>query len=102
MTARSRTDAERLAELADAATRLRAALARAIVGQGDVVDAMLVTLVARGHAFTPNLDPTTVSINGRVQPQPPVRASTFQPDRTDGTHCLRPEAFFRCPHRNRN
>src|SRR5262245_54201638 len=45
------SDTELLERTAQAATRLRAAIATAIVGQTDVVDAMLVTLAARGHAL---------------------------------------------------
>jgi MoxR-like ATPase len=46
---------ERAGELLDrckeACTRLRAKVAQVVVGQDDVVDAMLVTLLARGHAL---------------------------------------------------
>src|SRR5262249_38456229 len=45
------SDVELLERTADAATRLRAAIATAIVGQNEVVDAMLVTLASRGHAL---------------------------------------------------
>ena len=45
------TDAERLEQLAEAASRIRGAVSRAVVGQEHVVDAMLVTLFARGHAL---------------------------------------------------
>ena len=45
------SDTELLALLADRSQRLRAAIAQVVVGQDDVVDAMLVTLVARGHAL---------------------------------------------------
>src|SRR5882672_11490 len=34
-----------------AASRLRKAIAQAVVGQEDVIDAMLITLAARGHAL---------------------------------------------------
>ncbi len=45
------SDAALLERTADAAKRLRGAVARAIVGQDEVVDALLVTLAARGHAL---------------------------------------------------
>src|SRR4051794_27897875 len=45
------SDAELLERTADAAKRLRAAIANAVVGQDDVVELMLVTLAARGHAL---------------------------------------------------
>ena len=45
------TDAELLERTADAARRLREAVASAVVGQDAVVELMLVTLAARGHAL---------------------------------------------------
>src|SRR5580700_6133810 len=45
------TDAELLERTADAAKRLRTAIASAVVGQDAVVELMLVTLAARGHAL---------------------------------------------------
>ncbi len=45
------SDAELLERTADAARRLRAAVAAAVVGQDEVIEAMLVTLAARGHAL---------------------------------------------------
>jgi MoxR-like ATPase len=45
------SDAELLERAAEAARRLRAAIASAVVGQDAVVDLMLVTLAARGHAL---------------------------------------------------
>ncbi|HVY45443.1 MAG TPA: MoxR family ATPase [Minicystis sp.] len=45
------SDAELLERTADAAKRLRAAIAEAVVGQDAVVELMLVTLAARGHAL---------------------------------------------------
>ncbi|HSN97515.1 MAG TPA: AAA family ATPase [Candidatus Nanopelagicales bacterium] len=45
------SDAELLERTADAAKRLRAAVAAAVVGQDEVIEAMLVTLAARGHAL---------------------------------------------------
>jgi MoxR-like ATPase len=45
------TDAELLERTAAAATRLRGAVASAVVGQDGVVDLMLITLAARGHAL---------------------------------------------------
>ena len=45
------SDAELLERTADAAKRLRAAVANAVVGQDAVVELMLVTLAARGHAL---------------------------------------------------
>jgi MoxR-like ATPase len=45
------TDAELLERTADAARRLREAIAFAVVGQDAVVELMLVTLAARGHAL---------------------------------------------------
>jgi MoxR-like ATPase len=45
------SDAALLERTADAAKRLREAVANAIVGQDAVVEAMLVTLAARGHAL---------------------------------------------------
>jgi MoxR-like ATPase len=45
------SDAELLARTADAARRLREAVATAVVGQDAVVDLMLITLAARGHAL---------------------------------------------------
>jgi MoxR-like ATPase len=45
------TDAELLVKTADAAKKLREAVARAVVGQDEVVEAMLITLAARGHAL---------------------------------------------------
>jgi MoxR-like ATPase len=45
------SDAELLERTADAARRLRTAVAAAVVGQEEVVEAMLVTLAARGHAL---------------------------------------------------
>ena len=50
-TATPPSDAELLERTADAATRLRTAVARAVVGQDDVIDGMLITLAARGHAL---------------------------------------------------
>ncbi len=44
-------DTELLALAADGATRIRGALSQVVVGQRDVIDAMLVTLAARGHAL---------------------------------------------------
>jgi MoxR-like ATPase len=48
---RSLSDAALLERTADAAERLRSAISAAVVGQDDVVEAMLVTLAARGHAL---------------------------------------------------
>src|SRR5262245_58527067 len=45
------SDAELLERTADAAKRLREAVASAVVGQDAVVELMLVTLAARGHAL---------------------------------------------------
>jgi len=45
------SDAELLERLAAAARQIRGAVSRAVVGQEHVVDAMLVTLFARGHAL---------------------------------------------------
>ncbi|MCC6556849.1 MAG: AAA family ATPase [Polyangiaceae bacterium] len=45
------SDAELLERTADAAKRLRAAVAAAVVGQDEVIEAMLITLAARGHAL---------------------------------------------------
>jgi MoxR-like ATPase len=45
------SDAELLQRTAAAAVRLREAVAKAVVGQDAVVEAMLVTLAARGHAL---------------------------------------------------
>jgi MoxR-like ATPase len=45
------SDAELLERAADAASRLRAAIAGVVVGQDEVIEAMLVTLVSRGHAL---------------------------------------------------
>jgi len=45
------SDAELLQRTASAAVRLREAVAKAVVGQDAVVEAMLVTLAARGHAL---------------------------------------------------
>jgi MoxR-like ATPase len=45
------SDAELLERTADAARRLREAVALAVVGQDAVVELMLVTLAARGHAL---------------------------------------------------
>jgi MoxR-like ATPase len=50
--ARSATsDLELLEQTADAASRLRREVAKAVVGQADVFEAMLVTLAAGGHAL---------------------------------------------------
>src|SRR5437879_4626347 len=40
-----------LGKAQEAAVRLREAVALAVVGQSEVVDAMLITLLARGHAL---------------------------------------------------
>src|SRR5512144_2084303 len=45
------SDGELLEKTADAAKKLRAAVAKAVVGQDAVVESMLVTLAARGHAL---------------------------------------------------
>ncbi|MET0594196.1 MAG: MoxR family ATPase [Polyangiaceae bacterium] len=45
------SDLALLERAADAATKLRRAIAETIIGQEDVIDAMLVTLSARGHAL---------------------------------------------------
>jgi len=45
------SDAELLERITEAAQRLRGAVASAVVGQDAVVDLMLVTLAARGHAL---------------------------------------------------
>jgi MoxR-like ATPase len=45
------SDAERLEQLASAARQIRGAVARAVVGQEATIDAMLITLFARGHAL---------------------------------------------------
>jgi MoxR-like ATPase len=45
------SDLALLEKAADAASRLRRAVAQAVVGQEDVVESMLVTLAARGHAL---------------------------------------------------
>jgi MoxR-like ATPase len=45
------SDAELLERTADAAKRLRAAVATAVVGQDEVIESMLITLAARGHAL---------------------------------------------------
>jgi MoxR-like ATPase len=50
-TAAEPTDAELLERTAAAAKRLREAIASAVVGQDAVVELMLVTLAARGHAL---------------------------------------------------
>src|SRR5689334_24630982 len=44
-------DAELLERCAAACTRLKQEVARAVVGQDAVVDSLLVTLLARGHAL---------------------------------------------------
>ncbi len=44
-------DVELLERCAETCDRLRHEVGRVVVGQGDVVDAMLVTLLARGHAL---------------------------------------------------
>jgi MoxR-like ATPase len=49
--AKEPSDAELLERTADAAKRLRTAVAGAVVGQDSVVELMLVTLAARGHAL---------------------------------------------------
>jgi MoxR-like ATPase len=49
--AETSSDAELLERAADAAKQLRTAIASAVVGQDGVVESMLVTLVARGHAL---------------------------------------------------
>src|SRR5262249_42729889 len=45
------SDLALLERAAEAAARLRRAIAGAVVGQEDVIEAMLVTLAARGHAL---------------------------------------------------
>ncbi|MCU0655429.1 MAG: MoxR family ATPase [Polyangiaceae bacterium] len=45
------SDAERLEQLASAARQIRGAVARTVVGQEATIDAMLITLFARGHAL---------------------------------------------------
>jgi MoxR-like ATPase len=45
------SDQARLERLADASQRLRQAISTTVVGQQAVVDAMLITLVARGHGL---------------------------------------------------
>lgn len=45
------SDAALLERTADAAKRLRVAVAEAVVGQDEVVEAMLITLLSRGHAL---------------------------------------------------
>jgi len=45
------SDAALLEKAAEAAERLRRAIAKTVVGQEDVVESMLVTLAARGHAL---------------------------------------------------
>ncbi|MFO0661343.1 MAG: AAA family ATPase [Polyangiaceae bacterium] len=45
------SDTELLTLLSDASGRLRKAVSTAVVGQTEVVDAMLITLFARGHAL---------------------------------------------------
>ena len=45
------SDSELLERTAEAASRLRSAVAAAIVGQDAVVELMLITLAARGHAL---------------------------------------------------
>src|SRR5512145_3050103 len=45
------TDVELLERCATAMRELKRQVARVVVGQDDVVDAMLVTLLARGHAL---------------------------------------------------
>jgi MoxR-like ATPase len=45
------SDAELLEKTAEGAKRLRSAVAHAVVGQEEVIEAMLVTLFARGHAL---------------------------------------------------
>src|SRR5215475_5701113 len=45
------SDAQLLERTADAARRLREAVAAAVVGQDAVVELMLITLAARGHAL---------------------------------------------------
>ncbi|KYF67904.1 AAA family ATPase [Sorangium cellulosum] len=47
----SLSDAALLERTADGARRLRAAIAEAVVGQDDVIEGMLITLAARGHAL---------------------------------------------------
>jgi MoxR-like ATPase len=49
--AQGSSDVELLSRAAGAARELRRAIAQAVVGQSDVVDSMLVTLAARGHAL---------------------------------------------------
>src|SRR5688572_10313530 len=44
-------EAELLQRCASACVKLKREVARAVVGQDDVVDALLVTLLARGHAL---------------------------------------------------
>jgi MoxR-like ATPase len=51
VTSPARSDAELLELLAEAATRIRQAVAAAVVGQEEVIEGMLVTLAARGHAL---------------------------------------------------
>ena len=48
---RGPSDIELLEQAADAATRLRREIAKAVVGQEEVLESMLVTLAAGGHAL---------------------------------------------------
>lgn len=102
------SDAELLERTTDASKRLRAAVAAAVVGQDEVVELMLVTLAARGHAllvgvpglaktllvaslaraldlsfgrvqFTPDLLPADITGTDVLHEQDGVRSLRFQP-----------------------
>jgi MoxR-like ATPase len=102
------SDAELLERTFDASKKLRAAVAAAVVGQDDVVELMLVTLAARGHAllvgvpglaktllvaslaraldlsfgrvqFTPDLLPADITGTDVLHEQDGARSLRFQP-----------------------
>jgi len=47
----AKTDAARLSQLTEASARLRSEVAKAVVGQNEVVDQLLITIFAGGHAL---------------------------------------------------
>jgi MoxR-like ATPase len=102
------SDAELLERTADAEKRLRTAVATAVVGQDEVVELMLITLAARGHAllvgvpglaktllvaslakaldlsfgrvqFTPDLLPADITGTDVLHEQQGARSLRFQP-----------------------
>src|SRR5207248_1078483 len=93
MTAPPESDVQTVERLRDAHRRLRAQLAKVIVGQDAVLDQLLMAIFCRGHALLEAMQERKVSIGGVDYPMqaPLFVLATQNPIEQEGTYPL-PEA----------